>query len=98
MDYAEIKALHYYGAKCNVLRFNNKGCSCSETPKSLYNDMVNVQRLSDGVGVKPQADGGRKILTLIIKGLEIVYTLGNASGALYMHFIKVAFDGKYDNI
>ena len=34
----------------------------------------------------------------LFKGLQIVYTLGNASGALYMHFIKVAFDGKYDNI
>ena len=43
---------------------------------------TDVQRLSDGVGVKPQAYGGRKILTLIIKGLQIVYTLGNASGNL----------------
>ena len=59
---------------------------------------TDVQRLSDGVGVKPQAYGGRKILTLIIKGLQIVYTLGNASGILYVCFIKVAFDGKYDNI
>ena len=62
------------------------------------NSTTDVQRLSDGVGVKPQAYGGRKILTLIIKGLQIVYTLGNASGILYVCSIKVAFDGKYDNI
>ena len=43
-------------------------------------DTVDVQRLSDSVGVKPQANGGRKILTLITKGLQIVYTLGNTSG------------------
>ena len=62
------------------------------------NSTTDVQRLSDGVGVKPQANGGRKILTLIMKGLQIVYTLGNASGNQYDYFIKVAFDGKYDNI
>ena len=46
--------------------------------------MVYVQRLSDDVGVKPQANGGRKILTLLLwikkEGWQIVYTLGNASG------------------
>ena len=42
--------------------------------------MIDVQRLADCLGgeslnVKPQAYGGRKILTLIIyKGLEIVCT------------------------
>ena len=68
------------------------------TEYNILIDTVHVQRLSDSVGVKPQAYGGRKILTLIIKGLQIVYTLGNASGNQYDYFIKVAFDGKYDNI
>ena len=53
--------------------------------------MVNVQRLSDDVGVKPQANGGRKILTLLKReGLQIVYALGNASGYLYDIFYRVA--------
>ena len=49
---------------------------------------MDVQRLADCLGdeslnVKPQVfNGGRKILTLN-KGLEIVCTLGNASGYLY---------------
>ena len=34
----------------------------------------------------------------IIKGLEIVYTLGNASGNLYDYSIRVASNRKYDNI
>ena len=43
--------------------------------------MVHVQRLSDDVGVKPQANGGRKILALLVReGWQIVYSLGNASG------------------
>ena len=46
-----------------VLKLINKPCSCSELPKSYY-DMVNVQRLVDWVDVKPQANGGRKILLL----------------------------------
>ena len=50
------------------------------TEYNILIDTVDVQRLSDSVGVKPQANGGRKILTLITKGLQIVYTLGNASG------------------
>ena len=45
--------------------------------------MVYVQRLSDCVGVKPQAYGGRKILPLMNKGVQIIYTLGNSSGILY---------------
>jgi hypothetical protein len=44
--------------------FNNPR-SCSETPKDIKS-MVDVQRLSDGIGVKPQAYGGRKILALFI--------------------------------
>ena len=55
---------------------------------------MDVQRLSDSLGVKPQAYGGRKILTLIIKGLEIVFTLGNASGILYVCSIRVASNRK----
>ena len=63
--------------------------------------MVNVQRLADDVGgeslnVKPQANGGRKILTLLKwEGLQIVYALGNASGYLYDIFYRVASIGKY---
>ena len=37
------------------------------TEYNILIDTVDVQRLSDGVGVKPQAYGGRKILTLIIR-------------------------------
>ena len=46
--------------------FNNPR-SCSETPKDIKS-MVDVQRLSDGIGVKPQAYGGRKILALARNG------------------------------
>ena len=82
-----------------VLRSINKPCSCSETPKSINNiDMVDVQRLSDDVGVKPQANGGRKILALLLlikkEGWQIVYALGNASGYLYDIFDGVASIGK----
>ena len=37
--------------------------------------MVDVQRLSDDVGVKPQANGGRKILTLFIGITNSLHTL-----------------------
>ena len=58
--------------------------------------MVNVQRLSDDVGVKPQANGGRKILALLVReGCQIVYALGNASGYLYDIFYRVASIRKY---
>ena len=43
-----------------------KGSSCSHLPKSYNKDMVKVQRLSHGMRVKPQANGGRTILGLII--------------------------------
>ena len=52
--------------------------------------MVDVQRLSPCRRVKPQANGGRKIVTLYLKGLEIVYTLLNRSGYLYDISIRVA--------
>ena len=53
--------------------------------------MVNVQRLSDDVGVKLQANGGRKILTLLKwEGLQIVYALGNTSGYFNSIFYRVA--------
>ena len=58
--------------------------------------MVNVQRLSPDGRVKPQVNGGRKILTLLKReGLQIVYTLGNASGYLYDIFYRVASIRKY---
>ena len=61
--------------------------------------MVNVQRLSPDGRVKLQANGRRKILTLLKReGLQIVYTLGNASGNLYDYSIRVASNRKYDNI
>ena len=64
MDYGEIKALYKFVLFIyKVLRSNNKPCSCSET-SSVFFISMDVQRLSDGVGVKPQAYGGRKILAL----------------------------------
>ena len=58
--------------------------------------MVNVQRLSHDVRVKPQVYGGRKILTLLVReGLQIVYALSNVSGYLYDIFYRVASIGKY---
>ena len=54
MSHGEIKALYKLSSLYKVLKLNNKPCSCSETPKSINNiDMVDVQRLSDDVGVKP---------------------------------------------
>ena len=53
--------------------------------------MVNVQRLSPDGRVKLQANGRRKILTLLKReGLQIVYTLGNTSGYLDDIFYRVA--------
>ena len=58
--------------------------------------MVNVQRLSPDGRVKLQANGRRKILTILKReGVQIVYTLGNASGYLYDIFYRVASIGKY---
>ena len=49
-----------------------KGSSCSHLPKSYNNkDMVKVQRLSHGMRVKPQANGGRTILGLYIHYIQI---------------------------
>ena len=45
--------------------------------------MVDVQRLSPCRRVKPQANGGRKIRTLLEReGSDIVCALGNSSGVL----------------
>lgn len=55
MAYAEIKAFD------KVLSAIYNGCSCSDSSK-LNNNMRNVQRLSHCMRVKPQVNGGRKML------------------------------------
>ena len=97
MDYGEIKAL-YIILIYKVLRSNNKPCSCSETSSVfIYIDGRSTTirwRRSKAASLWRKKNPH----PYNYKGLQIVYSLGNASGILYVCSIRVASNRKYDNM